>query len=219
MASRASSHTAQLILFRSALQLADLYQIQLWVRALLDPAPIEKGPSDSKRPIAAPPPYIPLGDNPFFAPPVLDQNSGRVASPAKKASPRKRTTKAAAAAAASQLANAHSANDGGQAGSDDAGQAAADGRRGAEDDAMRVNVGSAVRTNGEVETRLTNVKVDMTAPLRSVALPESPEDMIAQAREMVADAREQANAKDSKEEGGPGQQRNEEAESRPARRE
>ncbi|KAI9751812.1 MAG: hypothetical protein M1815_000891 [Lichina confinis] len=212
-----------------ALQLAELYRMEIWVRALLDTATIEKG-MDSKRPIQPPPPFIPLEDNPFYAPPHL-QNPNRpmtrlrssspsraaaaaaaAATPAKKvASPRKRSARSAANASARAAANAQT-NAQALAQLDEA-TAAVDpvkprasrsadwqGHHQKDDDddnddddddeesPVQVKVDSGVRTNGEFETRFTNVRVEMPPSLPELSSPDDPQKMVDAAKEMVAEA-------------------------------
>lgn len=176
-----------------ALQLAELYKMHAWIRALLDPQAMEKG-QETRKPIQSPPPFHPLEGNPFYAPPHLDQNNpnparhstrlrssspGRVLSPAKKiATPRKRLTKAAAANNASALATQLDST-------------TADHEKAQADDGsstVNVNVDSGVRTNGEVETRYTNVKVELPSSMPDLSMPEDPEHVVATAKEMVAEA-------------------------------
>jgi len=57
-----------------------------------------------------------------------------------------------------------------------------------DEDAVRVEVTETVETNGNVETTITNVKIDMPANAPELPLPESTEDMIAKAQAMVAEA-------------------------------
>ena len=54
---------------------------------------------------------------------------------------------------------------------------------------MTVEVDSAVEVNGKIETTHTSVKVEMPYGSPDLALPESTEEMIAKAKEMVEEAR------------------------------
>ena len=56
-------------------------------------------------------------------------------------------------------------------------------------DRVRVQVDSAVDVNGDIEVTTTSVKVEMPAGFPDMPLPESTEEMIAKAKEMVEEAR------------------------------
>ena len=58
-----------------------------------------------------------------------------------------------------------------------------------ESDKVTVNVDSAVEVNGDVETTHTTVQVKMPAGSPELPLPETTEEMIAKAKEMVEEAR------------------------------
>ncbi len=186
----------------AALQLAEQYGITTWIRALLDPAPVEKVAADAKKQISAPPPFHPLTDNPLFtqsttAPaPTGGRGRGRLRSsspgrsPAKKAvSPRKgRTTKASAAAAAAAAAaldhlppDVHL-----EAPSDGAGDK--HGLPPLDEETIHVDVNTAHQTNGDVDSSYTNVRVELPPKMSDMKEPESPEEMIARAKEMVSTA-------------------------------
>ena len=99
-------------------------------------------------------------------------------------SPRKqRTTKATNAA---NIATAREANATLQAALDDA-ASTADPEQ-SENEKVKVEVESAVETNGDVETTHTNVKVTMPGGSADLTLPESTEEMVAKAKEMVEEA-------------------------------
>ncbi|KAI9883505.1 MAG: putative serine/threonine protein phosphatase [Watsoniomyces obsoletus] len=196
-----------------ALQLAEQYGISTWIRALLDPAPVEKVPADAKKHIAMPPPFHPLTDNPLFtaltttpaAPPTGGRGRGRLRSsspgrsPAKKtASPRKgRTTKASAAAAAAAAAALDHLPPGVhfEAPSESTG----DNKPGLptmEEENIHVDVDTAHQTNGDLETSYTNVRVELPPKMEDMKEPESPEEMIARAKEMVETAERMAGGSD-----------------------
>ncbi len=86
----------------TALQLADEYGLNEWVRALLDPTEITQTPSSNKKPIAAPPKFDLPADKVKVPASLKGSRSRgmRSVSPSKstparaKASPRKRQTKA-----------------------------------------------------------------------------------------------------------------------------
>ncbi|KAI9836592.1 MAG: hypothetical protein M1819_001224 [Sarea resinae] len=182
-----------------ALKLAEEYHVRPWIEALLDPAPIEMSGS-TKKSISPPPKFI-LPDNiadALLPPPTTTPGRGRgrraaspskIASPAKKAaSPRKRTTKAAKEANA---ATATAASASLQAALDSAASVAesdsVEGEK--EGEKAQVQVDSTVDTNGDVETTHTAVKVEMPASSPELPTPESTEEMIARAKEMVEEAR------------------------------
>jgi hypothetical protein len=90
-----------------ALELAEEYQIKLWIEALLDNTSIEVNPSKESTPKTISPPPVFLRTAETLAPPTPSRSSGRArrsASPSKIASPKKpiatpRKSKAAKAAA------------------------------------------------------------------------------------------------------------------------
>lgn len=103
------------------------------------------------------------------------------------ASPRKRTTKA------TNHANANSTNAEANAASDSLQAILEDGDRGerraaGDKDTVHVEVDSAIDTNGDIETEITNVRVEMPSNAADLPLPDSPAEMIAKAKEMVAEA-------------------------------
>ncbi|KAI9821749.1 MAG: hypothetical protein M1827_002330 [Pycnora praestabilis] len=61
------------------------------------------------------------------------------------------------------------------------------------DQAARVEIDSAVDTDGEYETTHTNVRFDLSGGASELPLPESTEEMIAQAKEMVEEAKKMGN--------------------------
>lgn len=56
---------------------------------------------------------------------------------------------------------------------------------------MKVNVHSRTEVNGDIETKHTDVQVEMPASAPSFPKPESAQEMIAQAKQMVAEAHKQ----------------------------
>ncbi|KAI9679338.1 MAG: hypothetical protein M1817_005358 [Caeruleum heppii] len=195
-----------------ALELAKEYKMSAWIKALLDASPIEKGQTDPKKSISPPPKFVMPDVAHHLAPPMSSATPGRgrgrprstspakSASPAKNASPnkktaspRKRATKAASAAhtnAASAtlqaaLNNAASAVD----------PTAPEAKEPKEPKQVKevkehgkVEVQSAVDTNGDTETTHTKVKVEMPAAAPNAPLPENPQAMIAEAKKMVEEA-------------------------------
>ena len=179
-----------------ALQLAEEYGIVPWVKALLDETPVIA--EDPKKSISSPPKFIFTAnkDKILLPPPTQTPARGRgrprAASPGKTpghkalASPRKpRITKAAKeanAAAAHREASAslQAALDGAASRAD---TESVDGEK------VTVEVGSAIEVNGDVEVTHTKVRVEMPANSPDLPLPDSTEEMIAKAKEMVAEAR------------------------------
>jgi hypothetical protein len=68
-------------------------------------------------------------------------------------------------------------------------------------DRVRVEVDSAVDVNGDIEVTTTSVKVEMPAGSPEMPLPESTEEMIAKAKEMVEEARKLEGGSRVKQEG------------------
>ena len=184
-----------------ALTLAEEYRIGLWVRALLDPRPIDKGASDPVKSISPPPKFVSPSHLTFPPPqstsatPGRGRGRARSNSPSKKdsptkktASPRKRPNKAA------NVANANAASATLQTALTNAATAAdadahAHGHAHADGDTVRVEVDSAVEANGETETTHTNVKVELPAGSAEMPLPENTEEMLNTAKKMVEEAR------------------------------
>lgn len=177
--------------------------MKAWVVALVDPEPIEKGTKDKgSHEISTPPKFI-VPDKATLFPPASATGSMRTrgrelrsASPSKStprkiASPRKpRTTRKTAKEARESTPSALSKElETTPAPSDVAesvnGEAAASN---AGTDGVRVEVDERVTKEGDVETTTTAVKVDVPADHPELPLPESPEEMIANARKMVEEA-------------------------------
>ncbi|KAI9779389.1 MAG: hypothetical protein M1816_003592 [Peltula sp. TS41687] len=180
-----------------ALELAEQYKMQLWIRALLDPAPIVKG-TETKKPIAHPPTFIlPEETATDSTTPAPTSNTGRgrgrlrSSSPGratqatrKIASPRKRTTKNSNAAASVTNANAMNATL--QSSVDDS----TDNQSVTEK--VHVEVDAAVDINGNVDSEHTTVKVDVLSGRSAHTEPPGPDEaaeMLATAQRMVEGAR------------------------------
>ena len=178
-----------------ALELAEEYGIVAWIRALLDETPVA-GSEDPKKSISPPPKFTFTANDMTRLPPPGATPRGRgrprAGSPSKvtttgtkAASPRKsRATKA------SNAANAASARDASaslQAALDNA--ASAVDSESVNGETVKVEVDTAVEVNGDTEITHTNVKVEMPAGSPDLPLPESTEEMIAKAKEMVEEAR------------------------------
>jgi len=178
-----------------------------WIVALLDPEPIEKGTKDKdKGDIATPPKFLvpnrgdllPSGVGGSMRRSTRDLRSAspsKSATPARKmASPRKprgtrgRATKAeeaASEAASSALQNAIS---NGITDTEETPAPEVGGSEALNGDVVRVEVDEDVEQNGDIEITHTTVRVEMPANAPELPLPESTEEMIAKAREMVEEA-------------------------------
>ncbi|KAF2143775.1 uncharacterized protein K452DRAFT_296758 [Aplosporella prunicola CBS 121167] len=194
-----------------ALSLAEEYGMKAWVVALLDPAPIEKGAKDkgsAANDIATPPRFVVPDKGSLFPPAtgsmrtrsreLRSASPSKTAAPRKMASPRKpRTTRKTAKAADAEAATpagstsklAKEVEDGTPAPTDATesvnGDAAAEKGLTPVPEKVQVEVDESVRTDGDVETTTTTVKVDVPAEHPELAIPEDPQEMIARAREMV----------------------------------
>ncbi|KAH7030161.1 apses transcription factor-like protein [Macrophomina phaseolina] len=184
-----------------ALALAEEYGMKAWIVALVDPEPIEKGTKDKgSHEIATPPKFIVPDKNTLFPPTSatasvrtrsreLRSASPSKSSPRKIASPRKpRTTRKSAKEARESTPSALSKEvESTPAPSEPAesvnGEAATAGA-----EKVRVEVDEVVTKEGDTETTTTAVKVDVPADHPEMPLPESPEEMIANARKMVEEA-------------------------------
>lgn len=174
--------------------------MKAWVVALVDPAPIEKGTKDKgSHEISTPPKFIVPDKNTLFPPASattvrtrgreLRSASPSKSTPRKIASPRKpRTTRKSAREARDATPSALSKElESTPAPSEPTesvnGEGAAAGA-----EKVRVEVDETVTKEGEVETTTTAVKIDVPADHPDLPLPESPEEMIANARKMVEEA-------------------------------
>lgn len=194
----------------AALELANDYGLQDWIRALLDPSEIIQTNSSAKKPITAPPKFDLAVDKIKLPPPSATKTprsrSTRSSSPTKaasptkaKASPRKRQTKAQKEA---NIANANAASASLQSALDDAASVAGtteneskpeppaiDLAPVAEEDKVRVEVDQSVEVDGTTETTHTNVIVEMPVGLPELPLPEDTEKMLETAKKMVEEAK------------------------------
>ena len=195
-----------------ALELAKDYGIAAWIVALLDPMAIQ---ADEKKAISPPPKYkFTSNEQTFLPPPTSTPGRGRgrprATSPTKKdkmTSPRKRMTKAAKEANAT---TARQASESLQAALDAAsvaesesveppsinGETPASPPKKAskkhakdDDDKVKVKVQSAVEKDGDIETTHTTVSVQMPPGSPELPLPETTEEMVAKAKEMVEEAK------------------------------
>ncbi|KAH0545568.1 hypothetical protein FGG08_000399 [Glutinoglossum americanum] len=178
-----------------ALELAEEYGIVTWIKALLDNKEIETGSGTGKS-ISPPPQYLAVPASAARGRARRSVSPSKIATPHKKlASPRKRNAKAVNAFNAASEADAHAASATLQEALNKAASAAfqplpnegeehpSDGER------VKVEVGSTVQVNGDVETKHTTVKVELPSDPPNFPLPESTSDMIAKAKEMVEEAR------------------------------
>lgn len=183
----------------TALELADEYGIRPWIAALLDEAEVAevKNPDDQTKSISPPPKYtFKANDMKHLPPPNAriqtprPRGRPRATSPSKNGTtknggtPRKpRSTKATnAASAATAREVAPSQQPVGDNAASVADSESVDGER------VIVEVESNVQVNGKGETTTTNVRIDMPSGLAELPLPQNPEEMIEQAKEMVAEA-------------------------------
>ncbi len=176
-----------------ALELAEEYQIAPWIKALLDNEPIEVNPAkDSSPKIITPPPKFLLPQEALAPPTPATASRGRArrsASPSKIASPKK----ASATPRKPKTPKAGSTDSHTKSASKSLQDSLKEAVTKAESDTsvpngepvVRVNVGSDVHVNGNIETSHTHVEIEMPAGTPELPLPEDAEAMIAKAKEMV----------------------------------
>ncbi|KAL8712953.1 MAG: hypothetical protein Q9220_002811 [cf. Caloplaca sp. 1 TL-2023] len=190
----------------TALDLAEDYGMGVWIAALLDEKPVEKGSDSSSRNIASPPKFIfTANDKPSLPPPRSRASTPgrgpgrprRAGSPTKSektGSPRKqRVTKAAKAedvantkAAAASLQNA--LNDVKPLPSGDV-----------EDDAtVKLELNEITEVNGDVETTTTNIKVDLPGGMAAEVPPEGQTKEIIREAKAIVDAARKLEGESSK---------------------
>jgi hypothetical protein len=188
--------------------------MRLWVEALLDPTPIEKGTKDKHNTHIQMPPKFDItkvSTPAIVLPPTSALRSTRtrssrsaspskIATPSRKmASPRKsRTTRAAKAEAvhleemfeAQTTATSsalQSALENGTTASESIASESVNGEV-KEVETVRIEVQETVEQNGDVETTTTNVKIDVPANHPAPLEPEDSTKMIEEARRMVQEA-------------------------------
>lgn len=184
-----------------ALDLATEYTIRPWIVALLDPEPIEKG-SKEKHPgaIATPPKFIVSEADKLFPPPSAKRGGSKrsaspsKASPRKIASPKKRSARAASAKAeAKPEDDAESAKKASKVlqekltNGTPAVTESAPAITGT-DDIVRITTQEIVEKDANLETTKTSVTIDVPASHPDLPIPESMDKIIAEAKEMVAEA-------------------------------
>lgn len=178
----------------AALNLADEYGMRPWIVALLDPEPIEKGMKDKdKHDIATPPKFVVPKDMILPAQGLTSMRTRnrelrsssptKIATPSRKiASPRKsRTTRSSNKVDGTSNASAlHRQLQNGIEGSVEP--------ESVNGDLVTVEVDEVVEKDKDTEIVHTTVKVEVPHNHPDVTLPESAEDMVAQARRMVEEA-------------------------------
>lgn len=182
-----------------AIELAAEYGIAQWIAALLDDAPIPQASEAPEKSISPPPKFKftandrthlpPPNGTPVRASTPKSRGRPRAGSPAKHVSPAKSTKKPRFSKAAKEadLATAREASAALQANLDDVTSTAAS--ESVDGEKVKVEVESNVEVKGNTETTTTNVKIEMPSGSPELPLPESPEQMIAKAKEMVEEAK------------------------------
>lgn len=195
-----------------AIELADDYNMRLWILALVHPEPIEKGSKSPEKDEIATPPRFVFKD--LHLPPpsttkgstrkrsTRSQSPSKIATPSRKiASPRKpRTTRrkkadddtASQASVALQNVVENGTADSMTGLESTNGGAVAPVTNGTED-VVKVSVDEVVTKEGEKEVTKTSVVIDMPAGHPDLPLPENTEDMMAAAKAIV----EKATAEDA----------------------
>ncbi|KAF1964609.1 apses transcription factor-like protein [Bimuria novae-zelandiae CBS 107.79] len=200
--------------------LSEEYGMRQWIDALLDPTPIEKGNKDKQTThIQMPPKFdprrVPSASFSAQAPNLRASTRARstrsaspskIATPHKMATPRKprakklsevvqtemeiTETKAATSSLQNVLENGTTA-------SESVASEPANGEA-REPETVRIEIQETVETDGDIETKTTNVKVDVPADHPELREPENPTDLIAEAQKMVDAARQLDGGESSK---------------------
>ena len=168
-----------------------------WIKALLDESPIFFMPDD-KKPISPPPKFTFTAGNdkvslpPPTATPARGRGRPRAMSPSKMDTPGSkalspRKPRASKAAKEANAASAREVSASLQAALDSAASRAD--TESMDEEKATVEVDTTVKVNGDTETTHTKVRVEMPAGSGELALPESTEEMIERAKEMVEEAR------------------------------
>lgn len=157
-----------------ALTLADEYGLRHWITALLDPAPITRGSSDSKKNIKSPPAYKFTNG---VSPSAEKKKKGSTRAPRSVRSESPVDTKTAARKIATPRKRGK-------------GRAAKADEEHVNGDTVRVEVETKTEPNakGDEEVETTKVNVEMPADSPKLDLPQDAESMLKTAREMVAEA-------------------------------
>lgn len=181
--------------------------MKTWIAALLDPEPIEKGTKDKDNVFISTPPKFDIPNKADFISPSADgtastrKRSKRSVSPSKIATPSRKMASPRKSRPSRKVAKADDTEEAKTASnqlqdvltngalsetapteSEVPQESAVDG------DTIRVTVDEVTRKDGDAETTTTSVKVDLPAGSPQLPLPESTEEMIAQARAMVEEA-------------------------------
>ncbi|KAF2738991.1 apses transcription factor-like protein [Polyplosphaeria fusca] len=196
-----------------ALQLAEEYGMRLWVEALLDSTPIEKGSKDRQNTHIQMPPRFELNKStpavilppssalrPTRARSTRSASPSKIATPSRKmASPRKsRRTPKPEASKAEEISEAQRATSATSAlqhvlenGTNVSESVASESVNGEikVEDSVRIEVQETVEQNGEVETTTTNVKIDVPVDHPELPTPEDPTKLIEEAKRMVEEAK------------------------------
>lgn len=184
-----------------ALELAEEYQISIWIEALLDNTPIEvnSGYAASPKTITSPPKFTPeyrakFDSNDTTPSAASLRRSRRSASPSKLPSPKKpiatprksKKDKAATLDNSAIAAAKKSLEDGAKESKKKAASTVTkDSDESASNEVVRVIVDTDVVANGDTETTHTHVEVEMPAGSPDLPLPEDTAAMIEKAKEMV----------------------------------
>ena len=179
-----------------------------WIDALLDPLPIEKGNKDKhttniRMPPRFDPSKIPSASFPAQAPSLRSTRarSTRSASPSKMATPRKiatprkpRTRKAEQIVQTEEMEVTETTtavapetvleNGTAEVATPDLVNGEAK-----DPDTVRIEVSETIETVGDIETKTTNVKVDVPADHPELREPEDPKALMEEAQRMVAEAK------------------------------
>lgn len=206
---------ASLTDFTTALALSEQYGMRQWIEALLDPQTIEKGNKDKHTTRIQMPPRFDSSKVPSLAAqaPALRATrarSTRSASPSKMATPRKiatprkpRTRKAEQVVQTEEMeitetaTATSSALENGVVASESAASASVNGEV-KEPETVRIEVQETIETVGDVETKTTNVKVDVPADHPELREPEDPKALMEEAQRMVEEAKKLDGGESSK---------------------
>lgn len=205
------ARTASLICFTTAIALSEQYGMRQWIDALLDPQPIEKGNKDKhttniKMPPRFDPSKIPSASFTAQAPSLRASTrarSTRSASPSKMATPRKiatprkpRTRKAEQVVQTEEMEVTETTTavaspkvlENGTTASESAASDLVNGEA-KEPETVRIEVSETIETVGDIETKTTNIKVDVPADHPELREPEDPKALMEEAQRMVAEAK------------------------------
>lgn len=207
------------LIYFLALELADDYGIGLWIRALVDVTPVSSGGDDKKSISPPPKFVFKANGETSLPPPSATprgrgrpraKSPSKIATPMGKASlPRKPRPATAKSSKQANAASAEAVTSSLQPSLDDAASTAdtesvdddkldgiceADQKDEVEEtdkaeDKVTVEVDSTVEVNGDTETTHTKLTVEMPSENPNLPLPESTEEMITRAKEMVEEAR------------------------------